>query len=99
MTQEQIVDDVIDIKYLPQIIVTDTSHKYVHEYSSLGLALRCMLQILYEISTDSFNVEWSIYIYIYIYIYMHHVPVWFLVLKHFYINLLSFQLFHANEWL
>ena len=68
MTQKQIVDEVIDIKYLSQIIVTDTSHKYVHEYFSLGLALRCMLQILYEISTDSFNVEWSIYIYMYIYV-------------------------------
>ena len=28
LTQKQVVDEVIDIKYLSQIIVTDISHKY-----------------------------------------------------------------------
>ena len=96
-----------------KILITNNCHRYFSQICSWILFTRSCIT-LYATNTvwDTYWLLqcWVIYIYIYvymyiyapcicIYIYMHHVSVWFLVLQHFFINLLSFQLFHANEWL
>ena len=96
-----------------KILITNNCHRYFSQICSWILFTTTCIT-LYATNTV-WDKHWllqfwviyiSICIYMYkcapcicIYIYMHHVSVWFLVLKHFDINLLSFQLFHANEWL
>lgn len=70
MTQKQVVDEVIDIKYLSQIFVTDISHKYLitntynevlyYKYAT-NIVWDKQIYNLDEINTDPLQ-RWVVYI-------------------------------------